>query len=363
MILSTVPLSQRGLVATLVALFAAFCVVSHLPATEPSGFHPIPAGSLGYVHVQVTELDESALFDAAGRLQRRVQTEASAFSLSRLGLDVTKLSEVTLLFPSFDICMRLQGEDQPPFVLIATLSEAFQPERFADRLSAELELTRDKNNVLTNGDDLAFFVASDRMVVVGSPTSVAWWLSTRDDRDSSRLAASSAAIAEPGQILAGLDATQVPGFFMNDLPAPIQSLSKATALTIGIRLDDGLSVKACVDFDNEDDAQYCGQELHALLEHGSNYLSVAETQMELGLKDPNASTEECLGFLVGLAYTRQVAAYLDEVQIEQAGGRVHAEARLETSTTSLTLLGLTAIRSIGTNASAEFEPIVEQLGE
>ena len=138
MVLSTVPLSQRGLVATPAALFAVLCAASHLPATEPSDCHQIPAGSLGYVHVQVTELDESPLFDTVRRLQNHIQTEASAFSLSRIGLDATKLSEVTFLFPSFDTCMRLQGDHQPYFVLIATLSEAFQPERFANRLSAEL---------------------------------------------------------------------------------------------------------------------------------------------------------------------------------------------------------------------------------
>jgi hypothetical protein len=361
MILSNVPLSYRGLVATLAALFGALCVVGRSPAVEPSGNHRIPAGALGYIHVNVGELDESPLFETLSRLNSRVQTEASAFSLSRLGLDLTTLSEVTFLFPSFDTCMRLQGENQPPFVLIATLSEAFQPETFASRMSAELKLTRDADNVLTNGRDKAFFVASDQTIVVGSPSSVDWWLSTRNGRESSRLAASRGAVAGQGQIAAGLDVTQVPSHFLSQLPSPIQSLSKAGALAVAIRLDDGLSIKTCAAFDTEDGARDCSQELRSLVEQGSAYLSVAEAQMKLGLKSPDATTEQALGVLMLLALTREGAAYLDQVQIEQAGGRVYADARLETSTSCLVMLALTGIRSIAKSGDPKFEAGVQEL--
>jgi hypothetical protein len=358
MILSTLAPRPRGLTATPLALLAILCVVSRSHANEPSDCHRIPAGSAGYVHVRVSEIVEAPQFDAIKRLQSHVRSETTAFSLSRLGLDVTTLSEVTLLFPPYDFVMKRKSEN--PFVLVATLSDAFQPEQFASRLSAQLGLSRDTNNLLTNGRDLAFFVASDHTVALGSPAALNWWLSNRNGRDSSRLAASRAAMEGQGQILAGWDATQIPDF-SRDLPAPLQSLAKASDLAIAIRFDDGLSIRTSVAFDDEGAAKYCSQELQALVEQGSAYLSVAESKMELGLKNPNASTEEAFGAVVGLAFIREGAAHLDQVRIEQAGGRVDAEARLEASTTSLVLASLTAIRTIGRNAEAKFEAVAEQL--
>jgi len=358
MILSTAPLCRRVFVATLMGLFALFCTATHSPATEPSDHHQIPVGSLGYVHVQVAELYESPLFDTARRLQSRVQTEASAFSLSRFGLDATKLSELTFLFPPSATYIRLQGDHKTPFVLIATMSEPFQPERFANRLAAEWGLTRATNNVLTNSDDRAFFIASDHTVVMGAPAAVDWWLATRDDHDSSRLAASRT-LAGQGQILAGLDATQVPGLLLSQLPAPVQTLSKASVATIGVRLDGGLGIKACLVFDDEGDAQQSSQELHSLIDQGRTFLSVSATKMELSLKNPKAPISEGIGALAALALIREGAAHIDQVHIEQADGQIHAEARLEMSTTSLVML-LTAIRSLGRDANAEFESIVEQ---
>ena len=359
MILSTAPLGSRGFVATLMGLVTVLGAATHLSATEPSDHHQIPAGSLGYAHVQVAELYESPLFDTARRLQSHVQTEASAFSLSRFGLDATKLSELTFLFPPSATYLRLQGDHKTPFVLIATMSEPFQPERFAHRLAAEWGLTRDTNKVLTNGDDRAFFVASDHTVVMGAPAAVDWWLATRDDHDSSRLAASRAALAGQGQILAGLDATQVPTLLLSQLPAPIQTLSKASVATIGVRLDGGLGIKACLVFDDESDAQQSSQELHALIDKGRTFLSVSATKMELSLKNPKAPISEGIGALAALALIREGAAHIDQVHIEQTDGQIHAEARVEMSTTSLVML-LTAIRSLGRDANAEFESIVEQ---
>jgi hypothetical protein len=265
-------------------------------------------------------------------------------------LDATKLTELVFLF----------RDHQTPPVLIATMSEAFQPERFANRLASELALTRGANNVLTNGADRAFFVASDHTVVMGSPAAVAWWLAARDDHDSSRLEASRAAMAGQGQILAGFDVTQVPGDLRSQLPAPIQTLSKASEATMSIRLDEGLGINACLVFDDEGDAQRSSQELRHLIDQGRALLSVSGTQMELGLKNPDASTAEGFGALCALALIREGAAHIDQVQIEQAGGQILAEARLDMSTSSLVLLGLTAIRSLGANADAEFESVVEQ---
>jgi hypothetical protein len=239
------------------------------------------------------------------------------------------------------------------------MSEPFQPERFANRLTAEWGLTRGTNNVLTNGDDRAFFVASDHTVVMGAPAAVDWWLATRDDHDSSHLAASRAALAGQGQILAGVDATQVPGLLLSQLPAPIQTLSKASVATIGVRLDGGLGIKACLVFDDEGDAQQSSQEIHALIDQGRTFLSVSATKMELSLKNPKAPISEGIGALAALALIREGAAHIDQVHIEQADGQIHAEARLDMSTTSLVML-LTAIRSLGANANAEFESVVEQ---
>jgi hypothetical protein len=361
MILSTsAQLCRRSFVASPMALVAVLFAATHLTATEPSGQHQIPVGSLGYVHVQVAELHESPLFDTCSKLLSHVQTEASAFSLSRIGLDATKLSELTFLLPSFDTYLQLQGNRQTPFVLIATMSEAFQPERFATRLATEFGLKQGMNTVLTNGNEWAFFVASDHTVVMGSPAAIDWWLSARGNYNPSRLAESRAAMAGQGQILAGCDVTQVPSRLRSQLPAPIQSLSKASVATISVRLDDGLGIKAGLVFDDEGDAQHASQELHFLIDRGRALLSIAATGMEHSLKNPNASVSEGIGALGGLALIREGAAHLDQVHIEQADGRIHAEARLDMPTTSLVMLGLTAIRSIGGDANPQFEPVVEQ---
>lgn len=187
-------------------------------------------------------LGKAPLFDTYRRMLSHVQTEASASSLSRIGLDATKLSELTFLFPSFDAYMRLQGASQTPYVVIATMSEAFEPERFVSRLAAEFGLMPGANNVLTNGNDWALVVASENTVVMGAPAAVTWWLSTRDDHSPSRLAESRADMAGHGQILAGFDATQIPQFLLSQLPAQLQSLSEASVATVGVRFDDGLAV-------------------------------------------------------------------------------------------------------------------------
>jgi hypothetical protein len=341
MIWTTSPLSHRGFVTSSIALIAVIGAASQLPASEPSDHHHIPVGSLGYVHVQVTELDESPLFDTISRLQSHVQVEATAFSLARIGLDATTVSELTFLFPSLDTC-----------VLIATLTEPFERERLYNRLTAGLRLTPGANNMLTNGHDQAIFVASDHTVVMGSPASIDWWLSARNSGTSSRLTASRVAAATQGQILAGFDATQVPKILLAQLPAPIQTLSKASVATGSVTLGDGMGINASLTFDDEVDAERSSQELNALVEQGRASLSALAAKLVLDNKNPNASAKEGLEALAMLALVREGAAHLAQVRIEHANAQVSAEASVDLS---MVLFGLTAIRSVGTHPNTQLQ--------
>lgn len=322
----------------------------------------IPPGSLAFIHIDAPEFYGSPSLKFLKEVAGRVSGETSWFSLARLGVDVTKLSEVTIVAPPWGQILATSAGDTPPLVFIANFANEFQAAEVVERLQSELGLASSENGVLSDNDKLALYVDSDQALVAGSPEGLAWWLGARKQSEDSKLAEALVGARNEAPVIAAVDVTQVPAWFSASLPAAASSLFDAHVITGSLAVDRKLALNLVLHFADESVAGESGQEMEAVVAHGKMLLSLAESATQQSLSNPELPTAEGFGTLAALAGIRQGQAYLDDVTVNQQGAAVRVAAKVHNEVTSTVMVCLTAISAIGAEANREFESIAEQLG-
>ena len=277
-----------------VLLGVAVGTVQHLQAAEPNNAHSIPPESLAIVQIDVPDLCQSPNFAFLIQAARRVASETSDYSLTKLGIDVTTLTEVTVVVPPVDRIMEASASNRSPVVVAVTFAEPFRADVLMARLEKELDLVAVGNGMYHRADSLALFVASDQTLVAGSPTSLAWWLDARQQQGANHLVQALSETIPQGPIRVGCDLSGLQPFVAS-LPRAMQKLFQAGVATAALDMDDKLTVELNFRYDSEADAQGAVQELGQLIAQGKALLTVAEIAAQRSLDDPDTSATDGLG--------------------------------------------------------------------
>jgi hypothetical protein len=97
----------------------------------------------------------------------KAQTEASAFSLPRIGLHATKLSELTFLFPSSAIYIRLQGDHKTRVAPVGVLAyrDRASDKRFCAAVGVSCGFAVQVEEYLNLGYPLAYIRGPEGIIV------------------------------------------------------------------------------------------------------------------------------------------------------------------------------------------------------
>lgn len=348
--------------ALLLFVSAAIAPVAGL-AGEVASAEFIPGGSVAVIHVDTPALLASPKMSFLMELAGRVAPEASRFSLARLGVDATTLSDATLVFPDMATYMQASAAKTPPFVALLTFADGVRAEQLTAALRSEFGLQPADNGVLSNGDDFAILVGSDHMVVFGTPLTVEWWLAAREEQGPSKLANVLTDSADRGSVIAGLDLSQAPPLFLSLAPPQVQAVVQADLAVVSLDLEDKLTINLGLHYADDGEAAAAALNVEHLVAQGHTLLSAAEATAQGTINDAQSSLSDGAASLAALAMTRQGKEYLNGVQVAQQGSTLSVAAAVDNEITSTVMICLTAIQQIGQNANAQFESVADEISQ
>lgn len=331
---------------------------ANLNAEDPEANELLPKGTLGYIHIEVKELQDIPQLDVVKQLLSKVNAEASLLSSNRLGLDVTSLADVTVVLPTFEQFMA--NTDDPPICAVANFDKTFRVSHLAKKLKEHAwEAKQFQNQTIFENDEAALFVESNSRLVLGTKDSVRWWMTTDAEEGNWTLTQMMDNSFEAGEILVGVDLRAIPKPMFAMLPEQAKMLSETDFVSLIVDVDDDINLSAVLNFADTDSVSPAKRKLDELLEQGTEFLAETESQMQEMVSGPNSDVDDAIGGLVGLAFVRQVAEGIENIEISEESQYVSVSAALDYNLIYATL-GTVGIAQLGT-AEANFQEIAEEL--
>lgn len=315
------------------ATFGTIAVTVFLSSrpSQAGGFNPalnLPQGAFGYIHVQVDELREAPCLVLVSQLLRHVSTEASVWSTSRLGLDLTTLTDITVIVPPLQQVMAEQG-GEPAVCVVATFSKSFRLAEFAKQLPEGWQPSNEGERYYVRGTSEALHIVSNTCLVLGKPSAVKWWMGAEYEGEDGALTGLLQGSLEAGHILLGADLTQVPPDAFAAVPPAAQWLSKTTFAALDVVVDDDVTLAGYLYFNQEADAVEAHGQFSELISQGTQVLSHMENEAKPGLTDPSAPNAKVFDSLVQLATTRMLASMLEDIKVARDGESVTAQLSVD----------------------------------
>jgi hypothetical protein len=344
---------RRALI--LLAALAMICAAPALVnAGNPVGPGLLPGGATGYVHFQVTDLNRSPLAKYPLELLNLVKTELQTLSLNRIGLDVTQLSEVTVIVPPFQVVASHRGT-APPLVIAATFVSRFNPAELATNLPGRWTSSSTGNaTYYKNEKGAALLAPSANTVLYGSEAAVGWWTTARQQQAASDLPELLRESIDNGQVLVGVDLSALPAEVQQQLPPFLSAVSEAKLASVTLDLAGDLTINAALRFNAENTARKTLESLEALRKQGRAALTFQEGEFQRQLANDNQSWDGCIEALAGLAVVRQSIQQLDNAKLTQEGGWVSLSLTVDQDASVLAAAALGAAGASIQNAQRTF---------
>jgi len=353
--------SRLRLVATTTAVLTICSLgASWAWSAEAIGPSLLPGGAIGYLQVQVSELNDTSIAQFPGQLIGRVKNELSELSLKHIGLDVTQLTELTIIVPPFELLAQHNSE-APPVVIAASFATRFNPQDVVNSLPEGWTPTAiGKASVHTNEHGTTLYAATPRTLLFGSQSTISWWLENRNNQADSSLSELLRESIGNGQIFVGFDVTALPQDVVEQLPPNVQTFAKASAASATFDFSEEVAVSVDLGFEARATAQKALQEVKTLRQQGHALVSFQEAEFLRQLAADDVTVDESMEAIAGLAVVRQAAAYLDSVEVSEADGWLSLELKVEHDPSYLIVATLAAIGS-AQNSASSFIPVTGQL--
>ena len=329
-----------------------------LNADDPEANELLPKGSLGYIHIEVKEIQDIPQLDVVKQLLSKVNAEASLLSSNRLGLDVTSLTDVTVVLPTFEQFMA--STQDPPICVVANFDKTFRVSNLAKKLKQQSwEVKNFQNQTIFENDESALLVESNSRLVLGTKDSVRWWVSTETEEGNWTLTQMMDNSFDAGEILFGVDLRAIPKSMFAMLPQQAQMLSKTDFVSLIVDIDDEINLNAVLNFPETDSVGPAKNELDGLIRQGTEFLAETEAEMQEMVNSRDSKIDDAIGGLVGLAFIRQVAEGIENIEISQESQYVSVSVSVDYNLLYATL-GTAGLAQLGAE-EARFEDIADQL--
>ncbi len=305
----------------------------------------LPDGTLGYVHVQVSELNGTVVGNFPAQLLSHVRDELAELTLKHFGLDVTHLTELTMIFPAFEQ-MASDQTSQMPYVLAATFDARFKPDDVFTSLGEEWTAGQiGKASVVTNANGITLYPASGRTLLIGSQNAVQWWLENRGQKGNSSLPNMLTESFGHGQIFVGFDLSLVPPQALEQLPPQAKVFASAGLASVTFNLSENFETTVELGYPDAQTAGKALQAANALRKQGSAVLSFQEAEFERQVGAEGATFDQSMEAIAALAFIRQAAAYLNDFEVTQNDAWLSADLTIEGDPSMAVVFGIAAIGS------------------
>lgn len=305
----------------------------------------LPDGTLGYLHVQVSELNGTVVGNFPAQLLGHVRDELAELTLKHFGLDVTHLTELTMIFPSFEQMAGDQGS-QMPYVLAATFDARFKPDDVFSSLSDDWTTGQiGKASVVTNAGGITLYPASARTLLIGSQNAIQWWLQNRGQKGTSSLPSLLTESIGHGQIFLGLDLSLAPAEALEQLPPQAKVFASAGLACVTWNLSESFVTTVELGYPDSETAGKALQAANALRKQGSAILSFQEAEFERQVSADGATFDQSMEAVAALAFVRQAAAYLNDFEVTQNDAWLSADLTIEGDPSMAVVFGIAALGS------------------
>lgn len=305
----------------------------------------LPDGTLGYLHVQVSELNGTVVGNFPAQLLGHVRDELAELTLKHFGLDVTHLTELTMIFPSFEQMAGDQGS-QMPYVLAATFDARFKPDDVFSSLSDDWTTGQiGKASVVTNAGGITLYPASARTLLIGSQNAIQWWLQNRGQKGTSSLPSLLTESIGHGQIFLGLDLSLAPAEALEQLPPQAKVFASAGLACVTWNLSESFVTTVELGYPDSETAGKALQAANALRKQGSAILSFQEAEFERQVSADGATFDQSMEAVAALAFVRQAAAYLSDFEVTQNDAWLSADLTIEGDPSMAVVFGIAALGS------------------
>ena len=328
---------------------------------DENGTPVLPTGSLGYVHLQLDEMSETPQARVFNQLLSHVAAESSLLSIEKLGLDVTSVTDLTLVVPPFNQLLEATGSGDYPMVVLARFSKSFRSRQLGSHLAGWSPQSVGNNGMYVREDGAALHIASNRMLVIGTSAAVQWWLQSESQEGSGTLTQLLVNSESGGQLLFGLDLQQIPNPMVQQLLPLASWVADADFASLDIVLDDTIALNGYLEFGSEEQAKTASDELLKLGRLGLEELAKIEADLKPQVRQ--GDTGSAVSSLFALALLRQCAESLEDVEVSHDEVNAMVSAELDAHLLFMTAFGAVGVAEIGRQGNADFESVVEQLEE
>lgn len=343
---------------------AAICSALFLNTASAFEVGPslLPSNSTGLIQLRVDAIQQSNSRSVVWQLIDHVEEELGAFSVRHLGLDATQLSEVTLLLPP---ATYLQQSQEAPFVVAFTFRNNFSqddvlrrlPEGWGSAVSGQARYFTNPNS------QAALTFAGSRTIVVGAPSMLTKWISAPRGNLGQELVGRFGRQFDQSHIYGVFDASQVPAELRSGLPTNLASLEQAQAVGFSASIQNNqLDLSVNLAFNGRSHAGSARRALQSLVKQGAAALTFVEAEFASGADNANASLEEGVQSLAGLALVRYGQQQLNQLQIDQNDHTLTARTQVDASLLVFSLAALGNSQQLAeVQSRSKFESVSDQL--
>jgi hypothetical protein len=295
-------------------------------------------------------------------LLAKVEVEARSMFKKRLGIDVAELREVTFIFPAFRSFDMLVPTGHPEAVstLIAVRCEKpHNREQLTGTFPSEARLKQyeGKSYWFDEHAWAGVHFLSDHTFLYGSEDALIWYFNQKTVK------AEQGALADPLRQARGkphaqfaLNASVLPTGIEEAVPPPIRPLLKARYASLGVTLDQQLTLNATVGFAEAKHAEDGKKAFMALRDIAGAQLGELDKLARDQVNSKEAKLFDSVASLYGLALVRQAHTLLDRLSVNREGSEVGVSLRFQADQfASAGLVSIAAITSLGTNAQSTFQ--------
>jgi hypothetical protein len=349
-------------VASLLAAITLTCTLTFSVSASETPPPALPENTFAYLHIQVAELRETPNLSVFTQLLNQVRSEASLLSTNYLGIDLTKLTDVTVVVAPFEQVVSSNSPDSFPFCVVVNFAQSFRPNDFISNLPEDWsETTVDGNTLYVGANGQALHVASNKTILIGSTPGINWWLNAEEDENERSLSQLLAASEDSGHINVGVDVRQIPVELRTGLPVQADWLNETEFASMDLYLDEVITLGLWLDFGTAEQTKSASKEVKALLNQGASFLASMANDFQAKLRDSDTSPDDAIGNLLALACVRQAAEQLENVEVSTDDATVIVKLEIDSTLLTTTIFAAVSIAEVGREASANFEAISEQL--
>lgn len=350
--------------ALIAALAVTFSGTLFAQDDEPeSSWLCIPNNAFAFVYVDLTGLSDSPTLRIPMDMVGGIEKELNEVFQNKIGIRPTELFDATIVIPTFENAMASIGSETAPGVLVVSFSSPVSMQRIAAGLGANwTQVDVDGRFALVNGvEDKAIFHQSENALVLGTADQVQWFIDNESNDEYTGLSLAMAE-SEYGQIIVGVDGSQIPDEAVQFLPAEMRVLSKLQFATISLDLLDGIFVNNVFEFDTVEDAKSVSGLANSQLQVARDSLAALETDSLRVLSNNNDSIEASIEPLATLAACRYGQKLLNKAEVQQFRNRVLSHVGIEGIDGTM-LLGIVpaVVASMGNSAEASFQEVASEL--